>query len=814
MNSKYFWKFKKILSGLSFRIKRLFFRFENKYENEKSNASLGLFFLKYSIFQSFKSLLLAVVIWCADQLILLWLPNKELVISLFLDAVIGGIGVAGVILGLYCANISSVYTNKYSDAPEVISRAFQSDRLTQKCIGSLIKYIIYGIIVIAEILIGVKVYWATAISVLLWSIMVIVSYSLAGNRTYQLSDIYAVADDTYRSIDRMIQTKLVSQKWAVDANFQNHFLKIIEKKFELLYAVQMYGCKAPSNDNSSLYSFMCKNLALISSYWKVKPNIGKDSLWYKNEEKHQKWHITDSTQAAIALKTGTSLIPKNEHNYLWFEKTLFSINMTCLKEMIKQGEYELIYRYMLRLDELTQDAINANEITYFMGEVDEICSILRNEILIIKSNEHEKMIGGIVEAMTLIYLGLFLKTGKYSKSLNIYKTASDVINLIDSATSIETSPELRGREFDDFYKRILIEKKVEGQRITPDWVIKQMVAREEFLFLNSLLRCVIDGMNTVFSMGTQFASEQHLFEGCIILTRFYEFESKYANTKVSVEKTINELESYHLDNEQKWDKSKIQELDEVVAHWKKDVPSLLMKCSTNFALEHLKHVEDYPDFLGDCFNHICADAVDAIVRDDIEQFNCDYDNLTKLQLIYQDYIICDFENRKDTYRKEYAYYLITSPIAEWAQIGGLAMLWGEFHSNSQWQLSIKKHVSQIIRPDNEKSIQLAEKMVEYARNRDLFTFGISNRDTLETGWNIHVANTLRDSGLCQKEYSTFCSHLKTNSILLKAFCSDIADFGFTSDPSEVFWVLCINPLLSDDKKYHSRGSWEDKMPNE
>lgn len=811
MNNRFYWKFKNILFRLTFLVKRLAFRFDYSFEDRKADMPFSSLLLKFSFLQALKSLFIAFLIWCADGLILLKLPENRLNTEFLLNAVIGGIGVAGVILGLYCANISSVYTTKFSEAPKKLSDAFQNDQLTQKCIGTLIQYIIYGIIVIAKILFNTRISWITAISILLWSITVIVSYCLAGNRTYQLSNIYSVADDTHRSIDRTICKGLASQLWSSDINFQNHFLKKTETDIELLYLIQIFGSKNTANDYSPLYSFMCKNLVLIASYWKVKPSIGKESLWFKNVGKYQKWHFTDSTQVEIALSAGTSLSPKNEHDYRWFEKDLFSINMSCLKEMIKHREYEFVYKYLLVFDELTKDAIRAKEITYYMGEVDKICGVIKEEILNLKEKEHEKIVGGIVDAISLIYLGLFLKVGEYSKSFNIYKTVSNVILSIDSTKSIERAPELRGRDYYDFYRKILLETKIEGQRITPDWVIKQMVAHEEFMFANSLLKNVADGMNTVLSMGKLFSDNKRMLEGCIILSRFYEFESKYNSARFSIGKTMKELESYHLDSKQKWDKPIIDYLDEIVAKWKKDIPSLLRKSSTFFTIENWKCNEDYPDFLGGCFNHICEDAVDAIICNDIEQFKCDYENLTKLVLLYQDYIKTDFTNETDSYRLKSAFYLITSPIAEWAQIAGLAILWGEFLYDNRWKSSVNDIVPQIINPVDEESILLAEKMVKYAKDREVYIFGIPNRDLLETSWNMHVANALRESELCQKEYWEFGVRLKTNSSLLKSFCPGFLDFGFTSDPAEVFWVLCINPLLPDEKRFHSRGLWEDKL---
>lgn len=112
---------------------------------------------------------------------------------------------------------------------------------------------------------------------------------------------------------------------------------------------------------------------------------------------------------------------------------------------------------------------------------------------------------------------------------------------------------------------------------------------------------------------------------------------------------------------------------------------------------------------------------------------------------------------------------------------------------------------------NEESIDLVEKLVEYIQHRDQFMLGISDRDILETDWKQSVENAIRDSGICETEFEMIGYHLKTNSKLLQAFCPDFMDMGFMSDPSEVFWVICVNPLLTNEKKFYSRYSWEDRL---
>ena len=84
----------------------------------------------------------------------------------------------GIILGLYCSNISSVYSTRYANAPEKIAIAFQYDRLTVKCLNSISGFIIYGTIILIELLMELKVGWISGGALIIWSILVVISFGI------------------------------------------------------------------------------------------------------------------------------------------------------------------------------------------------------------------------------------------------------------------------------------------------------------------------------------------------------------------------------------------------------------------------------------------------------------------------------------------------------------------------------------------------------------------------------------------------------------------------------------------------------------
>ena len=77
---------------------------------------------------------------------------------------------------------------------------------------------------------------------------------------------------------------------------------------------------------------------------------------------------------------------------------------------------------------------------------------------------------------------------------------------------------------------------------------------------------------------------------------------------------------------------------------------------------------------------------------------------------------------------------------------------------------------------------------------------------LITEWQQRVAQEIRDSEIYQTKYDLFDMKLITACKLLKAFCGNLEDMGFPTDPSEVYWVLCINPMLPEEKEIRTRYS--------
>ena len=812
MRTTIYWKIRKKILGLIFKIKKVCFTVDGKRQSAKEYKSFTqLLFVRF-ITGAVKGLLLALVLGLIDKIILEFGVNNISDNSILADVIIGELGVAGVILGLYCSNISSIYSTRYANAPEKIAIAFQYDKLTVRCLNAISGFIIYGTIILVELLLEYKVGWVSVGVLIIWSILVVLSFGITGNRIYQLSDIFRVADDSHILLGRVVSKNLKQELYATDANYQNHFCKISSDRIELLKVIQKYGCNPELTDSSPVLKFMCTNLSLIEQYWNVKRYISKDSYWFRRKGTYQQWHFANDTETSMALRTRTALKPKEEPNFYWFEDELMSINHSCVNYLIKKNDWETLYSYFAVFKSICKSAIEQKEASYYVGQIDWLKNVIQSSVD--NTNVKENVaFAGIVEHISLLYLDIILESSKYLNNLNIDAISKSVIEGIDTGKTYDSIKIIRGRDYIDTYKNIITEVYAEGHRITPDWLIKQYVAKEEFVYVNSLFDMVKEGIEHAYSLSCFFVERKMYYEACIMLTRFYEYESKLLNLHKFADQVESNLNNYHLDSEDKWGDSRLAGVESKFGEYKKELPEMLLKCSSAFAIKNWSRREEYPDFLGECYNHIAEDTVEAIVNSDKKQFEKDFENLTKIMLLYQEYIRSDFIKNKDLYRVEYAYYMFTSPIVEWAQIGGLGILWGEFFKDIEWCNIVKKASKQIlkVREKEEKSTEVAAQLIEFVSQRNKFLFGIGARDILETSWNQFVANAIRESAVIETEYAMFGQKIKTDSKIIKAFCSNFLEMGFSSDPSEVFWVICFNPLLPEEKRFHSRFSWEDDL---
>lgn len=198
LNNKWYWIIKKKLQDITFKVKLLIFKIMYYDKLNRRHKMLTGYFLRVIAIA-----FISYVFYLLD-LSFLQLINNTIDNSVFQNFVVAELGIFGVFLGLHCANIASIYSSKYSDAPNILSNAFRNDKKTVKGINSIINSMIYSTCILIGMLMGVNIGWITVIVFVLLSLKVIISYGIIGKRTYYLSDIFRVSEDTHTCLNQII----------------------------------------------------------------------------------------------------------------------------------------------------------------------------------------------------------------------------------------------------------------------------------------------------------------------------------------------------------------------------------------------------------------------------------------------------------------------------------------------------------------------------------------------------------------------------------------------------------------------------------
>lgn len=814
MKLKFFWKIRAIQLKCQFLLRKIIYQFNSKVENRKRRVPFAFLTFKVILQQMIKNLLLAGILLWGDSVLNSIFEKKAAesnINFLYLDLeiatniLLGGMGVAGVILGLYCSNITSTYSTKYANAPTNLAAIFQRDIITNKSVQQIVGYIILCLILLGACLLHFSISYISLVGMLVMTIRIVTIFSIAGNRTNTLSNTYQISENIYPEI--LAALKHVSGKgfYASDKNFQAHFQKICSNRLNDLKDISLFNKDNPSNQNAATFLFMSKNIALLGYYWKVKKIIRYDSLWYRDKVQYEPWHFASDYSIDLALKTGTSPQPKTVRDYWWLESEIEQINEICFKKLCRDRDFETILKYINLLSSVSPYAIDCGDTLSWIHIVVKLQTHFTS--LYFKSTltkENNQIIASICAGFVAAYISVIIGINNYLNKLDLQTVLNDIVKMSSEKDADITSNRLfNNKSTENILHQISVEIKLEGKKLTPDWYLKQVCSKYIVSFFNALLGGIVIICDNVISFGTAFLEKKQYFLTAVIFSQFLQFIAKSKLAIAAIDQNFNILQGQYIEPTIVWEDNKLDLAKQKIEAMQKQLPQLLGKCSGAFALSHWSKREDYPDLLGFCYNHICEALISSIEQNDFETFKGAYSGFLATMLLYQEYIRTDVIKIKEPHRQQGVFHVATAPIIEYAMISGLAILWGEFSHAPQWGELIRAELQSFVKEDEDNHVVILKRITEMAMARKHHMFGIGNRDVLQTGWKQRIEWAIRNSDSCEYEYKDFGQKvLKTDSKLLKIFCgTSFLDLGFTYDVEDIYFICCVNSYIPFESKY-------------
>lgn len=819
MNHKIYWRVRKLFISVVFFFRKQQYRHMERKDKRLLKKPLNKSILKTILGRLFLSSLVVAFIVGLDHVIIANTKISTFDVDLYKELLLGGIGMAGVILGLYCANIASVFSAKYSNVPEQISYDFQNDIITQSSIKEIIGYIVICTLTLILCIAEISVTWVSLGIIAFLTIRMVVVFSISGTRTYILSDTFRIADIHTNSINNALRK--ISKKNAItsDVSFQHHIQKVCEKDISILSEIAKYNLDIPATQNPSMCEFMDNNLILIGRYWKIKNSIPHNSKWFSEKTVYPQWHASSHPEISLAARHSISIDSKQKADPWWFEDALLAVNEICLDKLIRDTDKPSIIKYLNKLAFLSSEAINAQSNTYWIQHLSTVQSKMLafvSSIDNVDANTEDEL-ASIFDILASAFVSAL-------KATNIMLTSLNSEEVLDHACTLNNNYDAKTAFLhffnnglcDSLYRQISAENKIDKKRITPNWFTKQTVAKQIHIYLGERLQDVERIIDVYMQAGQTLHEKKLTYCAAVFFAHCFEVISYCEQIIESINAKLPILEQMHIEKSYVWEEVTSQRAKDSLNILVKDTPALLIKNCGSFAVRNWNDREKKPDFLGMCYNHLCEHLIRAIESNDYAKFEALYCEFFSLTLLYQEYVRTNVVKRKEQHLQAAVVYAATDPYVEYGIISGLATLWGEFISDNRWRQLVQTTLERSLQPDQESKHKTLAQITQVVQGRRAFLVGITNRSVMQTDWESRVARAITRNKLFQSEYRKLGQKfLKTESKLLYAFAGnlfhDFLDFENTED---IFFIVFVNRYLEDSEKYKSQSGWEENYESE
>ena len=818
---KLYWKGRKIKNAVLFKIKAFFHKRRDELESKKDDLLFEKNVVKEVIKAFIKNICIIALILFLEQILVSekcdgifpyglqkWIIKTNALVvedrSLLTDVLSAIVGVAGVFLGLYCANIMSMYAEKYANAPQSISRLFENDIVSNKCIKAITNYLIFSVVVLFLQIIQIDIGIIMLIVLGVKALKIIVSFAFMSRRTYQFSDMYYVTNAVYKEIYRNLLHLNKGKMFTHDKNFQKYYKKQVKKCVGILAEINNYNLEKEEKISASVESFMKHNVALIYTYWQEKGKISYDSYWYDDKVVYKKWYSASDTEIEMALKTGTLLGYNTEKNYLWLEEDIEQINDNGLQYLINQKSFAGLIRWLGTLENLSERAVESGNVVYYVDYLYKIQKKLQNTIGKEKFSLEEEM--ALAEHIVVGYLGVLVGVRKYIEKWSEESCFCDV-KLFERKSWKNPNRFYNYFDVNKIYDGVKAEIRLEKHRITPEWYINQVVAKHYYDELLQIYIKVNDSVNKYIpELAKELLNQKRDAGAMVVFAKYSEVKSKVDMLDVLIADRLDWLLGYHKEQSIVWnDKPEIDVAKNFDSIYKA-MSSEWCKCTSNFVLNHWDIYEKYPDRLGACATYLCDILIEAIVDNEIDTFASNYKNLLEILLLYQEYSRKELIGIKETFRQSAVVAVYSNPIIEYCMISGYAYLWGEISCDERWKELILEDAKRILVKDD-----MAKRFCEILSSVRYRMPAIYNRDMLHTGWKQRIESALKNSGNIIWKRNRFYEVYDGKSKILKIVLNNKNYHNLLRcEAYEIYAIVILNQFVGEENRYHSRDGWEEK----
>jgi hypothetical protein len=358
-----FWAASAYLKLLRFRFDRLSYGLLEQARGVTLVSSILVQLVKIAL----KSLVIsATIIGLAELVENLLTPLLDAAFPLVLDlresyfeyeALVGQIGAT--FLSIYFATFGIILASSYTSLREDVVNLLLKEKVNNIYILFLIHLTVLSLLTSGLNYIGVNTGYLLFSMIGLGGLIAVLCLFELGKRLFLFFDTSRlIQSEIVPDISRILTE--VSSNLIVSVHIQAHHQKIVEQRLSTLAYLAKRAQQQESGDIiNRIDGTYSKLLALYSG---LKMRIPRQSYWFKRTSKHPDWFLESDSTTSMALETDMYLFPKEEPDFLWFERELARGLSDSLRHSLRKRDPETGYK-TVRFGEFATEALAKRDLT-------------------------------------------------------------------------------------------------------------------------------------------------------------------------------------------------------------------------------------------------------------------------------------------------------------------------------------------------------------------------------------------------------------------------------------------------------------------
>lgn len=788
------WKIKnnKIYQNL-FRIRSFFFKTENRI---KENGNKIINIMKEMIISLFYIGIISIFIigLCKIEVVLYnnIFINCEIVKDIvtfsndyFFQFMLASLGISGVLIALFYANLSGVFSSKYINLDTSLSFEILREKENSRNIKSIRNYIITNIVLIMFCIVGIRLNYLITIIFILYTVRIIIAFINLSQRIFYFTNLNFI---TREECSKIYKSSCKVQKINGIFNsveFQQYYQNIAKESMEKLN--KLAETFVQEKDYNALYKYEDTIIMTLYNYMANKNKIPYNSLWF--EEKYKQKSMLKISDIELITYVNTGVIPNPEKikNFNWIEETFFKLISIGLEELIKNDKLIYAYKIMEKLDKLLTTANLCGNIPKIIKEEIVMCEKINKLFNYDEKNDY--YIQAILEMESLFFIGAIIKSNVYIKKC---KSIIDKIKYEKISFEILLKNNLRifnNEKTEKVCKQINFEKQIEKKIITSDRYIKEHLYALIYGEINEIYNGYIEILDYIQNNARIMYEDKKYNAAKIILAKNIEIYNKIKNSYLNIEKIHQEI--IKLKKDFMWIDIMPENFNEKLKDYQLNNIISAIKLLGNLEFNKKEDDDSQFDIFGLVFYNAYLIANELLNNDDYERYKKIFKYLFALSNISD--IKTKTEIELNGYNAKYAINKYLKPYLYFMDIQGKMIYLSRINNDPKWEDLVKEKINSI---DNKNFFN---SMVEYGnidKNRigfDLF------RESIDKKFIDNIMTKVKIEGM-ENVYNR--KRIISNDEIVQKF--GLGEYKF----SEIYLCYYVNDL--SDSKYESKFKWNER----